>query len=198
VQLRGFYRWARRAGLVTVDPALEVPVPRVPRRIPRPLDRSAVMLAIRLAPRPVGTWIVLGAYAGLRCLEIAGLCGEDLRDGWLYVRSGKGGHQRMIPAPLQVTHALDDHPAVGPLWHVQAARVSQLGNRWLRQLGAGGTMHQLRHSYATRVYDSTGDLLVTQQLLGHASPATTAIYAQVSGSRLRDAVANTFNRQEAA
>jgi site-specific recombinase XerD len=59
-------------------------------------------------------------------------------------------------------------------------------------------VHQLRHTFATRVYETTGDLLITQQLLGHASPATTAIYAQVSGSRLRDAVTITFDRQDLA
>jgi integrase/recombinase XerC len=193
VQIRGFYRWAVRAGLLSHDPTVGIPVPRVPRRVPRPLDPVSVSLAVELAPRPVGTWIVLGAYGGLRCCEIAPLRGEDLRDGWLYV-VGKGGHQRMIPAPLQVVSALGTHPATGALWDEDAATVSRVGNQWLRRLGAGGTMHQLRHTFATRVYDQTGDLLVTQQLLGHASPATTAIYAQVSGARLRDAVAATFGR----
>jgi site-specific recombinase XerD len=49
------------------------------------------------------------------------------------------------------------------------------------------TPHSLRHAFATRVLEATGDLAVVQDMLGHSSPATTRIYAKVSSKRMRDA-----------
>lgn len=185
-QLRSFWRWAEAAGHLD-DIGRRLPIPRAPRRLPRPLDVEAIRTAIALAPRPISTWIILGAYAGLRCAEIADLRGDDLRGGWLYV-IGKGGHQRMVPAHHVVVAELADYPPSGRLWATSAKQVSRRGSQWLRQLGAGGTMHQLRHTFATEVYSQRSDLLVTQQLLGHASPATTAVYARVASASLRQAV----------
>ena len=192
-QLRSFYRWAVDDGHLQHDPTNRMQLPRVRRRMPRPLPMGDIDLAMHLAPRPVGTWILLGAYAGLRCLEIASVRGEDLHDqpeGLVLYVTGKFGDQRYVPAHELVVSALREYPAKGRLWDVTAKQVSRTGNQWLGQLGVGGTMHQLRHTFATQVYAHRSDLLVTQQLLGHASPATTAIYAQVSDRRLIDAVAS--------
>jgi site-specific recombinase XerD len=52
----------------------------------------------------------------------------------------------------------------------------------------GKSAHALRHTFATRIYQHTGDILVTQQALGHASVASTVIYARVNHARLREAV----------
>jgi site-specific recombinase XerD len=49
------------------------------------------------------------------------------------------------------------------------------------------TPHSLRHAFATKMLDATGDLAVVQDMLGHSSPATTRIYAKVSSKRMRDA-----------
>jgi site-specific recombinase XerC len=57
-----------------------------------------------------------------------------------------------------------------------------------RALGPGVVGHQLRHGFATRVLEATGDLAATQDLLGHASPATTRIYARTSTRALRAAI----------
>ena len=155
---------------------------------------------VDLAPLPVRTWIVLGAWAGLRCLEIAGLEGDDLRQGWLYVRCGKGGHQRMVPACLEVERALAAHPgAQGRLWDATPGRVSALGNDWLRRLDAGGTMHQLRHTFVTGVDEQYrrparhAAVAARPRLPGHDRHLRTGVR-----QRLRDAVAATFDRQEAA
>lgn len=189
-QLRGFYRWAVQRELVATDPTAGLPLPPEPRRVPRPLAWPDVEAAAALSPRPVSAWVTLAAYAGLRCAEIAGLEGGDLADGVLIVVEGKGGRQRMIPAHPRVVDVLADYPATGRLWLADARQVSHDGNRWLRRLGVPGTMHQLRHTFATGIYEgSGGDLFATQQLLGHASPATTQIYVEVARSRLAAAVA---------
>jgi integrase/recombinase XerD len=55
------------------------------------------------------------------------------------------------------------------------------------------TPHSLRHAFATKVLEATGDLAVVQDMLGHSSPVTTRIYAKVSSKRMRDAHRTAFN-----
>jgi integrase len=63
-------------------------------------------------------------------------------------------------------------------------------SEYLRASGVNATAHQLRHRFATALYEASGgDLLVTQQMLGHASPSTTAIYAAWSPDRAASAIA---------
>lgn len=57
------------------------------------------------------------------------------------------------------------------------------------------TPHSLRHAFATKVLEATGDLAVVQDMLGHSSPATTRIYAKVSSKRMREAHRTAFNYQ---
>ncbi len=58
------------------------------------------------------------------------------------------------------------------------------------------TPHSLRHAFATKVLDATGDLAVVQDMLGHASPTTTRVYAQVSSKRMREAHRAAFGSKE--
>jgi site-specific recombinase XerD len=60
------------------------------------------------------------------------------------------------------------------------------------------TPHSLRHAFATKVLDATGDLAVVQDMLGHASPETTRIYAKVSSKRMKDAHRAAFGSRDAA
>jgi integrase len=55
------------------------------------------------------------------------------------------------------------------------------------------TPHSLRHAFATKVLEATGDLAVVQDMLGHSSPAATRIYAKVSSKRMREAHRSAFN-----
>lgn len=181
------------------DPTVRLPRPRVPRLLPHPIAETDLAVALAAAPRRVRPWLMLAAYAGLRCGEIARLRGEHVRDDTgqpvIVVADGKGGHQRIVPARPDVLAALP--PARrGPLFRredgqpgpVPAHRVSQLGNRYLHSLGVDATMHSLRHRFGTQVYAESLDLRVTQELLGHVSPVTTAGYAAWSPARGADAV----------
>ncbi|MBI3742367.1 MAG: tyrosine-type recombinase/integrase [Chloroflexi bacterium] len=59
------------------------------------------------------------------------------------------------------------------------------------------TPHSLRHAFATKLLDATGDLAVVQDMLGHSSPTTTRIYAQVSSKRMREADRAAFGSHAA-
>ncbi len=59
------------------------------------------------------------------------------------------------------------------------------------------TPHSLRHAFATRMLESSGDLALVQDMLGHSSPATTRIYAKVSNKKMREAHQQAFNQRNA-
>lgn len=87
-------------------------------------------------------------------------------------------------------------PAAGPLFgrgdrqpgHIPAHRVSQAASAYLHESGSASTLHALRHRFGTKIYGVSKDLRVTQELLGHSSPVTTALYAQWSPQAAVDAV----------
>lgn len=197
LHLRGFYRWAIAEGLRADDPTAGLALPKVQRGIPRPMSEERTNAAIIYAPARIKPWLVLAAYAGLRACEVATLEAEDIRRdlGVLIVREGKGGKQRAIPMHPIVVEALKDAPASGPVFRkehrdepINARLVSQIANNWLRRIGADGTFHSLRHRFATRVYAVSGDLRITQELMGHADPQTTAIYTAISPTKAKSAV----------
>jgi len=155
-----------------------------------------------LARRRLRCFLALGAFAGFRSQEIAGLHVEDVDPvaRTLQVRRGKGGKRRTVPLHPEVLSALEGlpMPESGPMF-VRAERfgggaiephsVSHQINRYLRRIGVPGSAHALRHTFATRLYRTTRDLVLTQRLLGHSSVATTQIYADADMSTAADAVA---------
>lgn len=194
--LKSFYRWAVLEGLVVTDPTVRLVRPKVRRRLPRPIPTVDLVRALDEAPPRIRPWLYLAAYAGLRACEIAALRREDVLDRAdppvLVVADGKGGGQRVVPMPAELVAELRTWPMpdVGWLFTKQNALgecqgqpcpahlVSAHCNRYLHRIGIAGTLHTLRHWYGTTVYSRSKDLRLTQELMGHASPVTTAGYAQ--------------------
>lgn len=184
--LSGFYRWLIYERLRDTDPTARLIRPKVRRGIPRPISDQALQRALGAAGQPVRSWLMLAAFMGFRACEIAPLCREDIRTdlGVIVILDGKGGRQRTVPLHPEVARCLEYGPASGPLFRhrktgppISANAVSQGANRYLHELGISETLHQLRHWFATNVYRNSNDLRLTQELLGHASPTTTALYA---------------------
>lgn len=184
--VRGFYTWAVREDRVLLDPTRRLPRPRLPRRLPRPISEADLFMALGTAPTRVRPMLVLAAFAGLRAKEIAALDAADVLDDVVVVQSGKGGKPRKVPMHPSVRAALLDLPRRGPLFPnvkypaipLEPWRVSQLCNDHLHALGLNTTLHKLRHRFATTLYPASGhDLRFVQEMLGHADPKTTAIYA---------------------
>jgi len=187
-----FFEWAIAEELVVRNPARLLDRPRLHRTLPRPIPHDDLTIAVHTATPMIRAWLLLAALDGLRCQEIAGICRDHVWDheepGVLLVAEAKGGQQRFVPLHPDVLTALRAHgmPRSGPLFRNQVgrpytpARVSQLGNAHLRALGIDARMHQLRHRFGTDVYALSKDLRVTQELLGHQSPTTTAIYTAIN------------------
>lgn len=186
-----FYRWAISAGHTDENPAAKIDRPRLPRSLPRPIGRTDLAVAVATATPMVRAWLCLAALAGLRCQEIAGITREDVWDQeeqpMLFVRDGKGGSERTVPLHPDALDALRQcgMPRFGPIFRNNGRpyhpnRVSRIGNDHLHSLGIESTMHQLRHRFGTDVQALGKDIRVTQELMGHQSPQSTAIYTAVN------------------
>lgn len=184
-----FYRWAADEHLISENPAANLPRPRVHRGLPRPISEDRLEIAIATAAPDVRCWLVLGAYAGLRAGEMARLQRKDILDTAetpVLLLDGKGGKQRVVPASPRVLFELRAYglPSRGLVFRRRdgqpgaptPARVSQLVNGHLHNLGIADTGHAARHRFATRAYQQGHDLRMVQDLLGHSDVGTTAVY----------------------
>ena len=135
----------------------------------------------------------LAAHAGLRCCEICRVHRDDVAQnaaGYTLRVHGKGRKIRVIPISRALAHeilAADGYVFAGQIdGHLSAAYVSKLVSRALPD---GWTAHTLRHRFASRAYVGAGkDIRAVQELLGHASVATTQIYTAVEDDIMRQAV----------
>ena len=187
--VRVFYAWATARGYLETDPAIGLPVPKVPRRIPRPISEAELMEALEQAPLRVRTYLVLAGWCGLRAKEIALLRGENimlhatppiLLIAW---DATKGRTERTIPLSAFAAAELTGLAERGLVFRkingqpMPPNLVSKLSNQHLHDCGIPATLHQLRHRFGTMTYHVSHDLRSVQELMGHSSPATTAGYA---------------------
>lgn len=192
VRLRQLFKWLVREGYRPDDPCAVIAMPKSPALVPRPLPDRWFRQLWQVADARERAWVALGAFCGLRASEAALVRVEDFSDGWLRV-TGKGARTRFVPVRAEVLAAIDaygwpDAGRVFPGVSVKAPSVAV--GKLLRQVGAPAmfTFHSLRHRFASSLYRSCGDLRVVQQLLGHSSLATTAIYLQVDDQHARASV----------
>lgn len=198
-----FYEWAVVTGLLEANPAGGLPVPRPPRRLPRPVSEADLLLALAAAPARVRPWLVLAAWAGLRAKEIALLRRECVLDHAaspvILVADGatKGHTEHVVPMSTFVLAELRPVlPARGWVFRRADGRpgpndpatVSHVANRHLHSCGIAATLHQLRHRFGTQTYRISRDLRAVQELLGHADPASAALYAAYDNAAAAAAV----------
>jgi integrase len=191
--LTTFYGWLRKMGHRLDDPAADTASVRVPMGAPKPCPEQVLAQAIDKADPRARLALLLGAYAGLRRAEIAGLHASmiDLEARTLRI-TGKGGRTRVVPMADALVEELTIAVARGgyffPNGRGGSLSPTSLGRLVSPLLGEGYSTHALRHRFATRVYQGTHDLRATQELLGHSSIATTERYTAVSDDQRRAAV----------
>ncbi len=197
--VRGWYGWLVRTGYRPDNPALNLPVPRGHRGLPRPISEAALFAALDRAPRRVRPWLVLASGAGFRAKEIALLRRENVVDAasqpYLLVAEDatKGRRERVVPMSTWVLAELRAAglPGRGLVFRRHDGGtgsnkpwlVSKLSNDCLHRSGTAATLHALRHRFLTLAYQESLDLRLVQELAGHSSPAVTAVYTLVSPSR---------------
>ena len=205
--VRAFYKYLLTRGEVTQNPAEGITTPRTEKRLPKTLDveQSARLVEIKgdgeLAVRDRAI-LELMYSSGLRLAECVGLdlYSVDIRDALVTVR-GKGNKTRKVPVGKYALDAvsawLKVRPQLAALGET-ALFVSTRGNRlstrsvqqrlrhWALKQGLDTHVHphMLRHSFATHMLESSGDLRAVQELLGHADISTTQIYTNLDFQHL--------------
>jgi len=197
----------RRAPRVTLNPALEVRAPKSPRRLPQTLDADQMA---RLLEIPAGGGLTARDRAlmellyssGLRLAELVGLnlSDIDLRDRTVQVL-GKGRKARIVPVGRLALAALRawlrERAALAAAGE-SALFVGRGGRRlgpraiqarvdyWAKRQGLGVHVHPhlFRHSFASHLLESGGELRGVQELLGHADISTTQIYTHLDFQHL--------------
>lgn len=187
--VRGLYRWLHATGRRHDDPTACLHSIRTPPAIPKPVPEAVLAAALEWADDRTRFAITLGAYAGLRRAEIAGLHSLDVQGDRLVI-TGKGRVVRRIPVHPRLRPFLDfdgwafpSHRKPGTHFQPEA-----IGNWIAAALGEPYTAHSLRHRFATVAYANTHDIRAVQALLGHSSSETTSGYVGISDESMTAAV----------
>lgn len=188
-----FYDWGIYRGFVTRNPANDLPKIRMQQAHARPAPDRAYREALMAATPREKVMLRLAAEVGMRRSEVAQVHSDDLMEdmvGRSLIVHGKGGKRRIVPLPTSLGRTLEHMPR-GYVFpgndggHLSPRYVGKL----IRDLLPGDwTMHTLRHRFGTRAYALTSDLLLVQEMLGHASPTTTRRYVEYDRTRMRAAV----------
>ena len=215
--VRSFFRFLMREGAATANPALGVRGPKVRRRLPEVLDPDQVARLLDMrTDDPVAlrdrAMMEMFYGAGLRLAELVALDVSDLpRDDDLLEVTGKGAKTRRVPVGRMARDALQawlkvrvqlartGEPAL--FVGVRGRRISprtvetQLRRRAIEQgTPAHVHPHLLRHSFASHLLESSGDLRAVQELLGHADISTTQIYTHLDFQHLAQVYDRTHPR----
>lgn len=214
VPVRAYFKWLAKANHILYNPASEIELPRLEKRLPKHVLTQSEAETILNQPdinTPMGIRdraILETLYStGIRRMEVIniGLFDVDADRGTLMVRQGKGRKDRMVPvgeralawiakyrdeARPSLTGPADD----GTLFLTNFGeaftrnRMTQLVREYVRaaDIGKTGACHLFRHTMATLMLENGADIRFIQAMLGHANVSTTQIYTQVSIRQLKE------------
>lgn len=202
VHVSMYLRWLHEQHRRDDDPSRVLVRPKhVNQRLPQPTADADIARALTATDvagdAEMRVWLELGAFCGLRCMEIAAMRREWILTGPPRLRViGKGNKERVVPLPPSLLVKLQAGP-FNPTGHLfnridgkpgppSAMRVSERINDHLHALGIQSTAHKLRHRYGTEMYRLTKDPFRVAAYMGHASTDTTRGYVQLASDDSSD------------
>ena len=205
--LRSFFRWAMDADYIAKNPARMLRAEKLASvdakyfTAEQVAQFRAVLQGVSARDRLLFEFYL---QTGCRLCEPLALNAGDVRGRDAILINGKGHKPRIVFLSPHLTALIastlngqaDDSPLFqsSQVRRLSATRVQSLFKHYLTMAGIQGRfgVHSLRHTFATQVYQKTRDLRLTQDLLGHVNPSTTARYAHIHESEKRAAVATLF------
>lgn len=222
--LRSFYKFLLREGRVAIDPARLVSNPKTPKRLPTFVKESEMDRLFEHFPfgddyagRRDRTLLLLLYHTGLRAAEVLALNLCDIRlDNHTLRVTGKGNKQRIVPfgdepaaalrhylALREAAFAHTSHDTEAVFLHRRGRRLSYSSLHRIVHTALSAvttqqkrTPHVLRHSFATAMLSGGAQLEAIQQLLGHESVTTTAIYTHTTLAELKEQYARSHPHNE--
>ena len=213
VPVRSWFKWMTRQNVILSNPASELVLPKLERRLPAVMTEAEVerVLAEADTAEPLGvrdrTMMEVLYSTGVRRMEVIGLSVWDIdaEAGTMMVRQGKGRRDRMVPigerALMWVARYLDSvRPSLMVPPDEGALFIGRMGGRlskdyltWLVRkyvvasgINKRGSCHLFRHTVATAMLEHGADIRFIQQMLGHMELTTTQLYTQVSIKKLKE------------
>jgi len=211
--LRSYFKWLAKQNYVLYNPAADIELPRVERRLPRhvltitEVEKILTLCDLNDALGIRDRAIMEVLYStGIRRMEVINikLYDVDKERGTLMVRLGKGKKDRMVPIgeralawtekylvevrPQLVTNPHEDHLFLTNLGEdFTRERLTQMVRRYVKRadIGKTGSCHLFRHTMATLMLENGADIRFIQAMLGHAELSTTQVYTQVGIRQLK-------------
>ena len=212
---KGFFNYLKKSGLVTNSPFELINSPKSPSHLPNVLSPEEVSQLLNFKPKNAQekrdlAIIELIYSSGLRVSETVNTNLGDFEDNKNFLRVlGKGSKTRLVPVGRYAKNAIDD-------WIIERDKLStkddslfvnlrgnrittrsvqeRLKNIAIMQGLPPVNPHMLRHSFATHLLESSGDLRSIQELLGHSSLSTTQIYTRLDYQHLIKVYENSHPR----
>lgn len=206
--IRSFFGFLVKQRQLDANPAAHIKAPKPAKKLPKTLDPDQISGILDSAPESMLEQRDLAICelfysSGLRLSELVHLNLEDLdlKQGMVLIQYGKGGKSRLLPVGSYAIQAIEAWLKIRPALlrqETSALFLSQRGTRlaarsiearlraWSQKHNLRDPLHphQLRHSFATHLLESSGDLRAVQELLGHANISTTQIYTHLNFDHL--------------
>jgi integrase/recombinase XerC len=205
--LRSFFNYLLREQAVTLNPGLDVRAPKATQQLPDTLSVDDIAQLLNTSSKDTLllrdlAMLELMYSSGLRLSELVSLNHDDIDFNDLTVRvTGKGAKTRVLPVGNKAISALRAWQQVVPSLpggsesalfigrhgkRLGVRAVQQRVKDWARRQGVAGDVHphSLRHSFASHLLESSGDLRAVQELLGHADISTTQVYTHLDFQHL--------------
>ena len=205
--IRSYYRYLMREGLADHNPAVAVKAPKVRKKLPSTLDTDAITRLLDISentPLAIRDKAIMELFysSGLRLSELASLRWDQIDpSSGLITVIGKGNKTRVVPLGTYAAQALanwrkvrgrfadfeEPHIFVSNRGNPISTRTIQARIRyWAKRQGLPQQVypHLLRHSFASHMLESSGDLRAVQELLGHADISTTQVYTHLDFQHL--------------
>lgn len=211
--IKGFFKWLSIGEILYHNPALDIELPKLPKKLPKVLSIKEVNQILSMPMSVMEKAILELLYAaGLRVSELADVLISNIDLNSKFIRCfGKGSKERIVPigkkSCIAIKKYLEERDYIVKKYNLKTKYcfIKENGKKLTRQdvfvfINALGkkiekdiSPHTIRHSFATHLLENGADLRVVQELLGHSDVSTTQLYTHISKKRLKDIYSSINN-----